>query len=231
MVQSREADPRLQRSAQSRAVDVCFCVDCTISMQHWIEEVKHKVVAIASAIRQYERVSSVRLAFVGYRDYFFPERFVVFPFTDNWEQFARSVQSVEAQACPGNDEPEDLLGGLDQALKLQWQSRTRVLILIADAPCHGKEYHNLVDSPNNARFADPLHADTLLRAMSGPRFNIDLTFCRIHADTDKMIARFAEHYRNPALNRKLVQISLDEKVDNFLPQIVKTIQESVKRSA
>jgi len=31
-------------------------------------------------------------------------------------------------------------------LKLSWTSDTRIVIHFTDAPCHGKEYHNLDDN-------------------------------------------------------------------------------------
>lgn len=50
---------------------------------------------------------------------------------------------VHFRRCPlsGDDVPEDVAGGLKLATKLSWTSPTRLCILIADAPCHGRMYH------------------------------------------------------------------------------------------
>jgi len=144
---------------------------------------------------------------------------------------ADKVKSVQALYCSGNDEPEDLLGGLDQALHLEWRSFTRLIVLIADAPCHGgKEFHDLEESPENARVTDPLRAETLLKVMSG-RYQIDLAFCRIKPDTDRMVERFKQLYNDPRSRRLLRTIDLSTDADSFLNQMVMTIRDSVIKSS
>lgn len=46
----------------------------------------------------------------------------------------------------GGDTPEDIAGAFDHALKQEWQAKSRYCVLVADAPCHGKKYHNVDDS-------------------------------------------------------------------------------------
>ena len=41
-VMSTGAQAMLEKAANARAVDVCFVVDCTGSMSHWIQQVKDK---------------------------------------------------------------------------------------------------------------------------------------------------------------------------------------------
>ena len=38
--------------------------------------------------------------------------------------------------------PEDVAGGFENALKQNWQAKSKYAIFIADAPCHGREYHD-----------------------------------------------------------------------------------------
>ena len=190
------------------------------------------VIAIVKGVKNHPKVKTVRLGFVGYRDYFYPadQRYSVVPFTEDEGQFELVVRGVQALYCKGNDEPEDMLGGLDQALKLDWKGKTRIIILVADAPCHGKEFHNLEESSANANYHDPFKPDTLLRAM-GTRFNIDLTFCRISADTDIMISKFKPLYDDKrGSGRGLKVIELTTSVDDFLPKMVQTITESVNKA-
>ena len=40
----------------------------------------------------------------------------------------------------GIDACEDSLGGLVEALKLNWKSSAKMAILVTDCPCHGKKY-------------------------------------------------------------------------------------------
>ena len=229
----QSTNPAVQKLLATKSVDLAFCVDCTGSMKQWLDFVKAKVVAIANAVKKDPRVVRVRLAFVGYRDYVYPadQRYVIINFIDNAEQFALSIRDVPALYCTGNDEPEDLLGGLNACLtKLDWQSKCKIVILITDAPCHGgKDYHDLKENPNNASYKDPLRPDTLLRAMSD-RFAIDLTFCRIKSDTDRMVGKFQTFYNNPAKRKQLEVIELTDQVDDFMAKIVKTVTQSVNRA-
>lgn len=41
--------------------------------------------------------------------------------------------------------PEDLLGGLNLALKQKWENPIRYAVILCDYPCHGKIYHELFD--------------------------------------------------------------------------------------
>ena len=45
---------------------------------------------------------------------------------------------------PGDDFAEDIAGGLHLATELDWRSNVRLSILIADAPCHGREYNSVI---------------------------------------------------------------------------------------
>ncbi len=47
------------------------------------------------------------------------------------------------KASGGGDAPEDLTGALNIANKQNWMSKARYSVIITDAPCHGKSYHNL----------------------------------------------------------------------------------------
>lgn len=62
----------------------------------------------------------------------------------------------------GRDLPEDVAAGLHRATRMDWSARARVLFHIADAPCHGTDFHDLGsdrdDYPNggaNARRIAP----------------------------------------------------------------------------
>ena len=52
-----------------------------------------------------------------------------------------SLQLSASDCSPdgGGDVPEDCLGGLNAAANLSWQAPTRFLVLIADAPAHGRD--------------------------------------------------------------------------------------------
>jgi hypothetical protein len=110
-------------------------MDVTGSMGSWIAEAKAKVIGISQTITTNFADSQLRMAFVGYRDVKDTKRFEVIEFTTNASSLQTRISGISASG--GGDAPEDIFGALQQVLSLDWQSSSRVLIHIADAPCHG----------------------------------------------------------------------------------------------
>lgn len=178
--------PSLAAAARSGAggLDICFVMDCTASMGPWIEASKQTIKDMIAALPADE--PQKRVAFVGYRD-LGDGPAQVHPFTEDVNDV---IGFIERQtALGGADIPEDVAGGLADALGLQWVSQTRTVVLIADAPCHGVKYHTELgqmgigdDYPRG----DPtgLSMTLLLRAFR--MSHIDLTFVQLTSETDKM---------------------------------------------
>ncbi len=123
----------------AREVDLCFLVDVTGSMSPYIAGVRDSINDIVDDLLNSSlsenAVEDLRIAFVGYRDFGDGEKqFTLFPFTDNVADFRDFVAAT--QASGGANVPEDVCGGLDESLKLEWGSpaRTRLIFHIADAP-------------------------------------------------------------------------------------------------
>jgi hypothetical protein len=53
------------------------------------------------------------------------------------------VDKVLKRKFDGEDLQEDVISGLDYTLRLSWSARTRILIHIADDPCHNQEFHSI----------------------------------------------------------------------------------------
>jgi hypothetical protein len=131
------------------------------------------------------------VAFVGYRDYGDTERFVIVPFT-LVQDLLEEIQNV--YALGGDDLAEDVAGGMEKARELDWSDAdVRSIFHIADAPPHGREYHNAGTSDRYPR-GDPrgLSPKSLIGSFSG--LGVDYTFIRINESTDKMAEVFFEHY-------------------------------------
>ena len=60
----------------------------------------------------------MRLAFVGYRDFGDKVRFEVLNFTPSVEVFYNFCNKIDATG--GKDTPEDVFGGLKEAIALNW---------------------------------------------------------------------------------------------------------------
>ena len=137
----------------------------------------------------------LRVAFIGYRDFCDKDnRLTKLPFTKNVDDFVKFVGKQSATG--GGDPPEDVFGGLDAVLGLDWEADTRVLIHIADFPCHGERFHpsNSLDSPDHALDGDEkdkngLSAESLFARLvpTGIAYNF-YHVCR--HNTQKMINEF-----------------------------------------
>lgn len=158
-------------SRHTLLVQLAFLMDCTGSMQPYVEQCKDRIREIASHIAvSGEGLKSkggftdlkLELAFVGYRDNPAmaalgkkPDEYPVLPFTTDVAAFETFVADVEADG--GEDGPEDVAEGLRALHRLSWHSTAaaaaaagtsvnktaaiKIAIFIGDAPAHGTEYH------------------------------------------------------------------------------------------
>ena len=98
-------------------------------MGHYIQEVKDHISDIVHTIVKRFQDSTVRVGFVGYRDYTEgKERFKVLDMTDDIVKFVRYVGMVKAYA--GGDVPEDVLGALNKAILLSWNAPNKIIFHI-----------------------------------------------------------------------------------------------------
>lgn len=111
-------------------------------MANYITAASAKVVEIATmAAKRFPELAKVRIAFVAYRDFDEgDDHFEIHEFTDDPHSIQRFVGKLKARG--GGDPPEDLYGGLLKASKLDWESRTRLAIIVTDAPAHGLDFHD-----------------------------------------------------------------------------------------
>ena len=92
----------------------------------------------------------------------------------------------------GFDASEDVAGTIEMALNKKWKSNSRFAILVADAPCHGKKYHNIeIDIYPNG---DPLdrNIEKLIEDLAVK--NVSLFCMKIKSCTDKMYEIFGSIY-------------------------------------
>jgi hypothetical protein len=88
---------------------------------------------------------SLEVGFVGYRDVDSGrrDRYESISFTSNIEEF--KIQFIAACDCTGGgDEAEDVLGGMQKALELNWDhnnTHVKVLVHCGDSPHHGRSVH------------------------------------------------------------------------------------------
>ena len=91
------------------------------------------------------------------------------------------------KAAGGGDTPEDMVGALLAAVRLNWVAQYRVLVHIFDAPPHGVMFHdpNIPDTRPNGEYPDPkVNLDLLIRALAHLR--IDYSLVRAGGQTERL---------------------------------------------
>ncbi|EAL71096.1 hypothetical protein DDB_G0272917 [Dictyostelium discoideum AX4] len=204
-------------------VQLCLMMDCTGSMGSWIKESKEKIISLTGLLASSYVGLELNASFIGYRDITDSNRFEVVPFTTDMGYLASKIN--EAVPTGGGDTPEDITGAFLQVNNLSWKpTHTKLVVHVGDAPCHGKKYHNCVDSYPDG---DPsgLVPEKLLQKLSSK--SIDYYFIKITSQTDKMIEIFRKSYDSP--QKKIVVHDLGSDVSKLLPSLVNFVQTSITR--
>ncbi|KAJ3444931.1 alpha-protein kinase vwka [Anaeramoeba flamelloides] len=222
---------------QSDSIDLCFCVDTTGSMDFYVFECQEKIFQIIKQVKKKFTNLKLRLAFVGYKDFDFKkesERYEIFDFVeDNKENLKEFQEFVSGVKCHGGEDfCEDLLGGLNKVLGLDWRSVVSIVIHFTDAPCHGEEFHD--NEGDDYPDGDPnLNAKELLTEMKDR--GIDYFFGEIIPDnrnelaTTIMIKKFKEIYDDRQELRFIEQFKMEEEAHNFLEVVVNSVEGAQSR--
>jgi hypothetical protein len=127
--------------------------------------------------------------------------------------FARSTDRVHSflsalKATGGGDVPEDVLGGIRQALNASWKSPTRCIIHIADAPPHGNMFHH---TSVGLEDTFPVPGSEPHRLLLGPlvqqmiQLKINYALLRINSRTDRMAFNIYKAYKEASAQCKLLK--------------------------
>ncbi|CAM9131295.1 unnamed protein product [Ectocarpus fasciculatus] len=246
MVKAAETKMAALQNDPSRKthVDLCFVMDCTGSMQYWIDQARRRLRDIIDQARKDVANICLRVAFVGYRDFGDRVQYESFDFHKEEELPELLAKLNKIKAYGGDDFPEDVAGGLKLATELNWRGTIRLCILIADAPCHGSIYHVGVGDryPNGCpKGNDP--AKLLYRLQY--EIGADFYFISITAVTDKMIrvlqnragAMWDSNARGPRSSRERVRVpekrdimvhKLSSEDNRFLEVVVESVKASVQ---
>ena len=117
---AKQTQPALAKSKSTQSdkksglkdiLDLCLLMDCTSSMQVWIERSKDTLKDIINNVKQSNPELEVRVCFIGYRDIRDDVRFVVQDFSDDIELVKTFISKQVADG--GRDWPEDVQGGLN----------------------------------------------------------------------------------------------------------------------
>ncbi|MCL2600197.1 MAG: VWA domain-containing protein [Treponema sp.] len=119
--------------AENTVVDIVLCLDVTASMRPFFGEIRQYLIPTIQEMAAY--FESVRVGMVFFKDYFEEFLYRVVPFTQDFTALQRSINNVRVSG--GGDIPEAVHEALFAgATQLAWESETRIMILIGDAPPH-----------------------------------------------------------------------------------------------
>merc|ERR1711998_107777 len=168
--------------------------DGTSSMGAQMQAAKDKMIQIMTALQKENPTLTFRTSFVLYRDLLDATRpqgnIHVAPFTTDSAKVSRFIQPHDP--IGGADIPEDMVGGLMEVVKLQWEGTTRVCIHFADAPCHGgKRYHECHDDHPKGVAGQPTPEEMMQQLAA---LNVAYRFVGFNASTDKMCKVFREAF-------------------------------------
>jgi hypothetical protein len=175
------------------STDLLFLIDTTRSMYHYIDAAKQQVLDIVNDIENtFLNDVDVRIAVVSYKDHNDHNSITAIDFTTSLREVRSFIGKLRAHG--GNDTPEDVLGGLQTALRLSWHHQTRCIVHIADAPVHGRTLNTCSDDsyPNPGSEPHGLTYEPLIKQMIS--LNINYAFLRITNQTDLMTFSFLKLY-------------------------------------
>ena len=186
----------------SETFDILFILDITESMQDLLDETRNSIKYISENIKKEYPGILIRFAFEGYRDFEdmkTGEKYYTIDFETDLDVFKKKLEEIVAKG--GWDDAEDVLGGLHSGYNMSWRSNARLAILICDAPCHGKKYHDN-DVEDNYPNGDPngLILEDLMKKYVEKNINLVLT--RIDDYTDKMFKIMKDSYNEESQKSK-----------------------------
>ena len=176
-------------------LDLLFIMDITESMQDLLDETRDSIKYILDKIKRDSPGIDVRFAYEGYRDFADlkeGQKYYTIDFETDLDLFKSKLDGIKA--IGGGDDAEDVAGGLNSGLNMNWRSNARYAILIADAPAHGNQYHNQ-DVQDDYGSGDPngLVLEELMEKYVDNNINLCLT--KIDEYTDIMFDKMIKAYR------------------------------------
>jgi len=220
-ISDEELPHRPSQPSVINSIDLCIAMDCTGSMGSWIAKTKQEALNIAASIIDRFPSLSFHCSFVGYRDIGDKTRYLISGFSNGCKAMQDFLGNVTADG--GADGPEDILGALCQVAAQEWSGTVRILVHIADAPCHGRMFHDMADDYPDG---DPqgLTPEYVLKKLVD--LKIDYYFLRLCTTTEKMERIFSDIYRTLS-GKGITTVNIGQNVAALLPSVVDCVIKSV----
>ncbi|CAD8134089.1 unnamed protein product [Paramecium octaurelia] len=176
-----------------QGINIAFVIDSTGSMSEYIQNCKEVIISIMQKIKQNNKIE-MKFAIVSYKDHSNP--YDEFQNVVNICQFTSYTVAIgflnSLSAEGGDDEPEAVLDGLHASSELNWNDNYQnLLYLIADAPPHGKKYHNFGDSFPNGCPCNKTQSQ-IFQNMRNKKIQVKIM--KLNQKIEGMITQFKEDY-------------------------------------
>ena len=178
-------------------LDILFIIDCTNSVNLYLEEIKSNFTNMIQNIQTTCPMATIYIGFIGYLDFIdlmLDSKYINIELTKDIKSITEQIENLKSQG--GGDIAEDIAGAFDMALKKDWQGISRFAILAADAPCHGVEFHGRANDKNYDNYpeGDPYKRDIKEFVRKFAEKNISLFCAKFSDDTDMMFDIFRKEY-------------------------------------
>eukprot|EP00339_Tiarina_fusa_P025306 CAMPEP_0117006110 /NCGR_PEP_ID=MMETSP0472-20121206/6461_1 /TAXON_ID=693140 ORGANISM="Tiarina fusus, Strain LIS" /NCGR_SAMPLE_ID=MMETSP0472 /ASSEMBLY_ACC=CAM_ASM_000603 /LENGTH=1480 /DNA_ID=CAMNT_0004707493 /DNA_START=3884 /DNA_END=8326 /DNA_ORIENTATION=+ len=218
---------KLVESGGQSTIDICYCIDCTGSMNIHLDAVKNQLRVIANDIfahinNKFGDSVVIRSAVVGYRDTP-PDsdessiRYK-FDFSPDKDALTDFIEKLECEG--GQDLPEDVLSALTTANELfenlEIKGNNSFLILVTDAPGHGlvpQQYMNECTDNINVPEGD---YEAVLNSLCDK--NVDLILIQVSTLTSKMEELFKRVVAEKRPEEEMIIAPLRQKLETYIPQ-------------
>ena len=124
----------------TKEYNIVYMIDGIGSMQNWIEAAGDRCLKISEDLKNQFPDLDFRFGGIFYRDPIDKPTDIheIFDLTNDYEDLKNKFSNVKADG--GGDDPEDWVGAYSSALNLNWRDGTKLIIHIADAAAHTKEF-------------------------------------------------------------------------------------------
>ena len=130
-----------ESQSSKKDVDIAYLIDGTGSMKSEIKAANENVIKIFDELTKKYKNYNFRFGAIFYRDKVDckNDKDEFFQFTTDMKDLEKNIGKIKAKG--GGDIPEDWVGGYEIALKnMEWRNGIKLIIHIADAGAHGKEF-------------------------------------------------------------------------------------------
>ena len=232
MVSSTPNDSVDSAASPQLIYDLCLCLDVTGSMQDEIEAARNTLLEIVTTCRTKYNNYTFQLALLCYRDIKDRVRFIKRDFTQNIDSIITELKSVTAGG--GDDIAEDVTGALYEINQMNWTGDKRQLVIVGDAPCHGRKYHKYIEGgvsdyyPDGDKFGR--NPEEIVTELASKR--IGILACQMNQTTKIMFNLFDIAYQNgraPGTKANFILRDMTQQLADAKQEFIRKREEKERR--